>query len=182
MLHFKSFLNGGAFINQNETKVNNIDLNEIIREKSLFYKLDEGLVRSIIKTESSWNTYAIRYEDGYNYLYEPDKFARAQNITVQTEVILQKCSYGLMQIMGAVMREHGFLGSLLTVCNPSINIEFGCKHLSGFVKKYPKIEHAIASYNAGSPSFDKNGQLVNQIYVDKVMGAWRALQTSNRIS
>jgi soluble lytic murein transglycosylase-like protein len=83
--------------------------------------------------------------------------------------MLQKTSFGLMQVMGAVFREYGFEGWLSQiVTSPELQLEFGCKHLSKKIRRYGK-ESGIAAYNAGSPRRKPDGKFVNQYYVDNVL-------------
>jgi hypothetical protein len=83
----------------------------------------------------------------------------------------QQASWGMLQVMGAVAREHGFRGGYLTeLCNPEIGLEYGCLHLAALRKRFYLRwgwDGVIAAYNAGSPRF--NGRAFdNQQYVDKV--------------
>ena len=68
----------------------------------------------------------------------------------------------------AVAREHGFKGWLTELCQDAIGIEYGCKHLSTFHRKYEEESDMIAAYNAGSARKTKGGMYVNQAYVNKV--------------
>ena len=114
--------------------------------------LDPALVCALCEVESAWMPWAARYESGYKwlYIYEFDdegypyinlsagkrergqqyiKFLIQLGCSGQTEVIHQKISWGLMQIMGATARERGFRGWLTELCDPQVNLEWGCKHL-----------------------------------------------------
>jgi len=158
--------------------VNNKDLIEIIKVKAKFYGLDANLVQAICQVESAMNPYAVRYEDHYNYLYKVKEYAKKLHITEATETILQKMSYGLMQVMGGVMREYGFAGSMMSACDPYINLEFGCRHLSKFLVQHGDIKTAASAYNCGTPKRDAHGAFKNQIYVDKVMAAYYKIKQS----
>lgn len=92
----------------------------------------------------------------------------------------QQISFGLLQVMGAVAREHGFRGEFLTeLTQPAIGLEYGCKHLASLRVRFgPAWGHVIAAYNAGSPRKRPDGTYDNQTYVDDVMAKWEALNTS----
>ena len=142
-----------------------------IKEISQEFKIDICLIKAIIKTESDFNMWAIRFEPNWNYFYKVAEFSEANKITLATEKTLQACSFGLMQIMGSVLREHGYKEPLLKSVTPNINIYYGCKHLKRFICKYSKVEDAISSYNAGYPKKDINGNYLNQAYVDRVIAS-----------
>ena len=73
-------------------------------------------------TESGADPHAIRYEPGWKYLYNTDKFAKKCRITEATESVLQSCSLGLMQDMGTVARELGHTENLVTLFYPQTGI------------------------------------------------------------
>lgn len=129
------------------------------------------VIMAIIEVESSFNPFAIRYEPHYRWLYKPEEFYRLYTSTEETEIILQKCSIGLMQVMGAVFRELGYRKPLtMLFTDISAQIHYGIKHFSRFYIKYGRnIPYAVASYNAGSPRMTEDGKFINQPYVDKVL-------------
>lgn len=133
-------------------------------------------VRAFCLIESSDNEWAYRYEPHYKYLVGD------VNSISQSERIGQMISWGLMQVMGGVAREHGFKGVFTELCNPSVGLSYGMKHLRKYYAKYQDWPDAIASYNAGSPRKDSDGRYVNQDYVDKVLKAWAdfAVQESQK--
>lgn len=139
-----------------------------IYDISKSFNLDPVLVEAIVVVESGGHPYKVRYEHGYRWLFEPEVLARNLKITVDTETILQSCSWGLMQIMGATARSSGFREDMPLLCNPEKNLFYGCRHLKSLVNKYPIQSDAIAAYNAGSPKEMANGKYFNQAYVDKV--------------
>jgi hypothetical protein len=119
--------------------------------------------------ESAGDTLAVRYESHWKYFVNPELFARLNNITADTERTLQMMSFGLMQVMGGVARELGYRRNLLSLTDPVLAIDYGCRKLAQLKGKYNTTDDIIAAYNAGSPR--KNGGLyVNQAYVDKVRG------------
>ena len=144
------------------------DLIVVMSNKHL---LNPNLVSAIVETESSFNTDAIRYEPKYPYLLAPDVYAVKNKITVQTEAELQKFSWGLMQVMGAVAREHGYDGYLHRLCRPELGLEYGCLHFAKYLRKYNDIKKAISAYNGG-PGAIKGDRFKNEKYVNKVMNRY----------
>lgn len=130
--------------------------------------LDPLLIGAIIMQESAGHIWTARHEPNVKYSYMPQTYSKALNISLDTELAFQKTSWGLMQLMGFKAREIGFDAFLPQLLLPSVNIEYGCKAMSLFCNKYPKLNDAIASYNAGSPRYLASGKYVNQNYVDGV--------------
>jgi soluble lytic murein transglycosylase-like protein len=123
-------------------------------------------VCAIIQIESNWDSWAVRYESHYKWLYKPAYFSKLNNITFETESVFQCTSFGAMQVMGAVARECGLTDSLLTLTRPDVGLKYGLLKFSQLLGKYNYTMDAIASYNAGSPR-KTNGVYVNQQYVEK---------------
>lgn len=139
-----------------------------VKTKASKYGLDVKMVDAIIQIESGYDFYALRYEPNATYKVSPEKFAKINVITTETETVTQQMSWGLMQIMGFKAREQGFQGPMPNLCDVDTNLELGCKILQNFSKKYGDEEDVIASYNAGSPR-KTLGKYVNQEYVNKVL-------------
>ncbi len=135
------------------------------------------IIMGIIETESSFNPYAARYEPHYRWLVTPEKFFRNYTTNPETEVILQKTSIGLMQLMGANYRALGYTRPLTAVFEDvDTQIRYGIKFFLNLYEKYESIPAAVAAYNAGSPRKTQTGRYVNQAYVDKVLSnsqKWR---------
>jgi soluble lytic murein transglycosylase-like protein len=149
-------------------KLSKDELKPFIQDASQRTGVPENLIYSVIMTESGGDPYAIRYEHHFNYLLSTDLFAKSNQITESTEAILQKCSLGLMQVMGAVARELGFKQSLLMLTSPNIGVNLGAKKLKTLIQKYNSTDDVLAAYNAGSPRRLEGGLYVNQAYVNKV--------------
>jgi len=128
--------------------------------------LDPDLVRGVISVESSWNSLAMRYEDKYRWLWPGyNQVVAPAGVSFDTEVMQQKTSWGLMQVMGAVAREMGFREKFISrLCNPIVGVRYGCKYLEHMKKNRGwDGEDLISAYNAGRPTKD------NADYVRKVM-------------
>jgi|SRR6185503_7139703 len=140
------------------------------------YQLPANLVLAICQIESSFDPWAFRYEPQYKYLL-------GDRLTMSlTEKFGQMCSWGLMQVMGGVAREHGYKGPLPQLCLPDLGVNYGCKHLQKFFLKYKNYPDAIASYNAGSPRrLEAGGDYVNQYYVKNVQAAWNAFDVKAQL-
>lgn len=125
-----------------------------IVEAAEAHGLDPALVAAIVEIESGGNQHAIRYEPGYRWLW-PRGFPPKNYLpcTPETEECAQKMSWGLMQIMGAVAREHGFRGSFLSeMTTPPIGLDYGCRLLAYLIQKYGDERRAVSAYNAGRPT------------------------------
>lgn len=143
---------------------------ELIQSTASSFGISWRLVYAIVRAESNFEPLACRYEPGWNknWLVTPDVFAKSLGQSIQTEIVQQSTSFGLMQVMGAVARELGYKEHLVGLCDPETGLHYGCKKLAQLVKKYPSLNDAVAAYNAGSPRRQPNGLYTNQGYVDKI--------------
>lgn len=125
-----------------------------VREAASAHGLDPAVVAGVVDTESGWNTWAIRYEPAYRWLYPSRRrVTHPHGVSTQTEIAQQKTSWGLLQVMGAVARELGYQEPFLSgLCMPALGLEYGCKHLANLVSRYGTINRALAAYNAGRPT------------------------------
>lgn len=151
---------------------------EFCNDASARHQIDINWVLAIVQTESSGISSVMRYEDHWKYFARPEFYAERLKITVETERQLQKFSYGLMQIMGSVAREYGYADSLALLIDPFRSLEYGCRHLKNFRRRFPTGRDWIAAYNAGSPRKKPDGTYVNEQYVKKVVGYWSDLTGS----
>lgn len=141
------------------------EISEVADQKNF----DPLLIASIVSVESDGDHYASRYEDHYRWLVDPDKFAKENQITYQTEVIFQKTSFGLMQVMGANFREMGYPCNLSTLASRKrLALEYGVDFFKKLVHKYDSIDDALSAYNQGTPRKNALGEYQNQHYVDKI--------------
>ena len=115
-----------------------------------------ALVCAMCEQESAWNTYAIRYEPGFRTRYV------APLGLPPTEEIARSISWGLMQVMGQVAREHGFDGKFLSaLCDPALGLDIGCAALAS---KLVTAAHEICAAaplggSAGLQVREKRGEL-----------------------
>jgi len=144
-----------------------------IKNIATHFNLDWKWLEAIIAHESSWNSFAMRYEKDYPYLYQVDVCAKLSGMSIDTEVVTQKMSWGLAQIMGALAREHGFHGPLSQLTDPATNILHLGIRLSYLVRLNPSKDAVFAMYNGG-PGVKKlpDGKYANQAYVDAVNAIW----------
>ena len=103
------------------------------------------LVCAIVEQESAWNPWALRYEPAFYDRYIATSLAVRRAATANrpsrldalttpeipddpTESRARAFSWGLMQVMGQVAREHGFAeASLAALCDPALGLEVGCR-------------------------------------------------------
>lgn len=97
----------------------------IVQPWAAKYTLDSALVAAVCEQESSFDTYAVRWEQAFydHYIY-PLKLADI------TEARCRAMSWGYMQVIGQVAREHGFSGRFLSqLCAPDQGLDIGCEVL-----------------------------------------------------
>lgn len=146
-----------------------MDFTSLIAGIAAGHGLDPQLVAAIVDVESRGNTWAARYEPGYPYLYRPKEMARAIGASLDTMLVLQRTSWGLMQVMGATAYDLGFRGWPTALCDPATGIEYGCRYLARQAKRYKTLSDLIASYNAGTVRTDEHGEYLNRGYVSDVL-------------
>lgn len=110
-----------------------------------------ALVYAICMKESSMDTWAMRFEPGWRWWLDPNKWARRVRVTTRTEEIAQQCSWGLMQVMGTVARERGFSGDLPQLTSPKVGLKYGCAQLAYLFTRYSDVRHVLSAYNTGRP-------------------------------
>lgn len=85
------------------------------------HSLDPALVCAVVEQESDWDAHSIRYEPAFRTRYV------APLGLSPTEEIARSISWGLMQVMGQVAREHGFTGKFLSALgDPAAGLDIGC--------------------------------------------------------
>lgn len=123
-----------------------IELVRLARGIAESHGLDETLVCAVVEQESGWDPHAMRYEPGFRAHYV------APLRLPPTEEIARSISWGLMQVMGQVAREHGFTGKFLSALgDPSVGIVIGCEVLSAKISAAGNdIWRALELWNGGA--------------------------------
>lgn len=144
-------------------------LNPTIEKMASLYQVDPRWIKAIITQESQWHPFAVRYESGYTYLFQPERFVSGLN-SIATEVNTQKMSFGLGQVMGALAREQGHRGLMCELLVPEVNIRHMAIRLLALKRKVNEPEYIFAGYNGGYGAMRKqaSGQFKNQAYVTAV--------------
>jgi len=144
-------------------------MKELATQCAINHSIEPAWVRAIVSVESSWEPLAVRFEPGYQWVYEIVKSAKLAQVSLDTESATQKMSWGLGQIMGALAREQGLTGPLPKLLTPEVNLEHICiriKHLKNISNQKDDI---FAAYNGGVAAMKKiEGKYRNQKYVDNV--------------
>lgn len=100
---------------------------EIVGEQAEAYGLDPALVYAVMRAESSF----------------------------RPEAVSNKGAYGLMQITEPTFEwlqtkmDDGQTYTTDDLCQPEVNIRYGCKLLSILLSQYESTETALCAYNAG---------------------------------
>lgn len=119
-------------------------VNEIAQAASGF-QINDALLSALILTESSGRPYAYRFEPDFWRRYLADKPEYADALPARVSA-----SYGLMQIMYPVAREHGFKDDPEMLFVPRINLFWGCTHLAHLLEwARGDVDKALAAYNGG---------------------------------
>lgn len=146
-------------------------LQALVRREADLQKVSSGVIAAIVTVESAWNPWAMRHEPGFSYVKDVDRHAKLSRITKDTERVLQRTSFGLMQLMGGTARHLGFTGPLATLLDPEINAHWGIAYFQRLTRQYDLVSDQIAAYNAGIAKRNSHGLYVNQSYVEKVSKA-----------
>lgn len=142
---------------------------EIVHAATL-YGVDADLMEALVWVESAGNPWAWNPEPRYRYLWNVrtgtpfralTEAERASETPPNDFPVIagdrdqewwgQQASWGLVQIMGAVAREHGWRDPYLpSLCDVERNLAVGCKHLKGLLLwAHGDRWVAVRAYNAG---------------------------------
>jgi soluble lytic murein transglycosylase-like protein len=116
--------------------------------------LDPALVCAVIEQESSWNTWAMRYEPFFFTKYVAVLYTN--NKITASEAYARGFSWGLMQVMGQTAREMGFDGNFLSaLCDPEQGLAIGCKLLRKKIDTMDNdLTRGLLAWNGGAnPSY-----------------------------
>jgi soluble lytic murein transglycosylase-like protein len=124
----------------------NPDLIAQARFAAAKHSLDPALVCAVVEQESAWDPHAIRYEPEFRTRYVSPLGLPA------TEEVARSISWGLMQVMGQVAREHGFSGKFLAaLCDPGTGLDIGCTVLASKIDSAAGVvARALKLWNGGA--------------------------------
>ena len=143
----------------NVIPANRAALIALARAAAAQHSLDPALVCAIVEQESAWDPHAIRYEPAFRSRYV------APLGLPPTEEVARSISWGLMQVMGQVAREHSFTAkSLAALCDPATGLDDGC---AVFAAKL-RAEHRLRAENVARALELWNGG-ANQAYAAQVL-------------
>lgn len=132
----------------------------------------QHVLLGLIEQESSFDASAYRYEARYRWLHQPERHARFWHLPVEIEIKQQKTSWGLTQIMGAVMREKFPFSGIQyfeELYNPYLATLFGIRLLNQIHSKYDDLTTTLAVYNGGTGALVGDGGIKNIQYVIGVL-------------
>ena len=161
-----------------------MDIHGLIVVAADRFSIQRPLVFAVCEQESSFDPWAWNPEPKYRYLWDvllgkpfrkltpaeeaseipPLDFFSFKGIPADAEWWGQQASWGLMQVMGAVAREHGFLGRFLSqLCDPPVGLEYGCRHLAGYLKRFKEPFTALEAFNGGPGAVGKNAKYAGEV-------------------
>lgn len=156
----------------NTNKINKIENNQnelmaCMKNNADYYAIELALIRAIAKVESNgkYNKAGIRYEPHLRKAIWYNKILTAK----ERKHNINYSSLGAMQILFGTAKTLGYDGVAEDLELMVYNFFYACTHLKNCLKKYPKLEDAISTYNQGKPRKKRNGKYKNQAYVDDVM-------------
>lgn len=150
---------------------------EEVKKQCEIVQVNYRLMMAIIEVESAWDTYAVRFESKSPYEAQPEYLAKINRVTIETELTLQKFSWGLGQIMGSTARNIGMKGPLPSLCKPEIGIFWSAMYLKKLTCKYASLTDQISAYNIGRAMKRSDGTYANAEYISKVMAVLKDLPT-----
>ena len=124
----------------------NTALITLARTTAAQHSLGPALICAIVEQESAWDPHAIRYEPAFRTRYV------APLGLPPTEEVARSISWGLMQVMGQVAREHSFTGkSLAALCDPATGLAIGCAVFAAKLRASANdVERALTLWNGGA--------------------------------
>jgi soluble lytic murein transglycosylase-like protein len=150
--------------------------------------LDPALLRAQVATESGGDPWAYNPEQRYVYFWDVDGWKPFRKVTSEEsaseypprdfptlagdrdqEWWAQQASWGIMQVMGAVAREHGYREPWLTrLCDLDVGLLYGCKVMQSLMRWSGGVtDQALAAYNGGRAG-NARPPYRNAAYVAKV--------------
>lgn len=156
---------------------------DLVNNFAKYYNIDAVLLGAVVQVESAGNPNAVRFEPNFQHTFDIFQLANAIGCSPATMEVMQKMSWGLMQVMGSVAYEQG-LGREIEPNNkwpsallqPEVGMRYGCLHLRKKIDQYGAAPDIVyAAYNAGAPRKTKGGFFLNQGNVDKFLTFYRDL-------
>lgn len=166
----------------------------LIEQTAAALAIDPNVIEAIVLKESEDDPWAYRSEPQYRYLWNVRTHAPFRPLT-HAEIAsedppldfptlagtrtqewwAQQASWGLMQIMGAVAREHGFTGAYLTrLVDPTVNLTIGGQVLASLlVWSGGDLRQTFAAYNGGRGGWKKPDP---QHYATSVLAKLRVIE------
>jgi soluble lytic murein transglycosylase-like protein len=140
------------------------DLLTLAQDAAQAHGLWPELVCAIIEQESDWDRWAVRYEPMFYKRYIVPLTTKSAGLP-ESEARMRAISWGLMQVMGQVAREHGFLGnSLAQMCDPRTGLDIGSRVLAAkLAVAEGNVRRALLLWNGGG----------NRDYPDAVLAKTR---------
>jgi soluble lytic murein transglycosylase-like protein len=127
------------------------ELTKLAHDAAGVHGLWPELVCAVVEQESSWNRWAVRYEPAFYSRYVEPQISRGE-LLHQTEARARAFSWGLMQVMGQVAREHGFAETWMpALCEPATNLDIGCRVLAAKLRvAQGDVSRALLLWNGGA--------------------------------
>lgn len=111
---------------------------------------DPVLIAAMIEQESAWQPWAIRYEPAFMARYVAKLYTTGE-VKTATEAYGRAFSWGLLQTLGQVAREHGFDGPLAQLCDPQTGVSVGCRvWLNKLKMAKGDVHQGLLYWNGGS--------------------------------
>ena len=129
----------------------------LITAEARLFGLPPGILAGLVAQESAGQTWATRPEPYYKWVFG----RRARNLpllkrllprwrTPKQDFYVQRISFGLCQVMGAVARELGLEGYLTQLCDPYLGLHYGAKYLAWCLRRAKgNMKGALLKYNGG---------------------------------
>ena len=128
------------------------ELIALARRKAVEQQLCPEIVCAVCEQESDWDPWALRFEPAFYARYVAPLYVTSDLAWTVTEAHARATSWGLMQVLGQVAREHGFAGAYLSeLCDPAVGLEVGCRVLAAKLGAAEgNLQRALLLWNGGS--------------------------------
>ncbi len=148
----------------NVIPANRAALIALARAAAAQHSLDPALVCAIVEQESAWDPHAIRYEPAFRSRYV------APLGLPPTEEVARSISWGLMQVMGQVAREHNFTAkSLAALCDPATGLATGCAVFAAKLRAASTGDASSVAANVVHRALELWNGGANQAYAAQVL-------------